>query len=112
MSWRTNPFKLLLAIAVVVVLALPCGADEPSQEYKVKAAFVFNFAKFIEWPKEVFSSADAPFVIAVVGTDPFNGSLEQAVAGKRIGTRGGGDPALRFSRQNWTVPDSLRADNR
>lgn len=87
MHWQSNQFRSLLAIAAVLVLALPCGADEPSQEYKVKAAFIFNFAKFIEWPREVFSSADAPFVIAVVGADPFNGALEQAVAGKKVGTR-------------------------
>jgi hypothetical protein len=88
MRWQADQFKLLLALAAVLGLALPCGAYEPSQEYKVKAAFIFNFAKFIEWPREVFSSADAPFVIAVVGADPFNGALEQAVAGKRVGTRG------------------------
>jgi hypothetical protein len=80
-----NSFKLLQAVITLLGLALLCGADEPSQEYKVKAAFIFNFARFIDWPAVVFATDDAPFVIAVVGTDPFNGALEQAVAGKKIG---------------------------
>jgi hypothetical protein len=80
-------FKPLPVILAVLGLALLCGGDEPSQEYKVKAAFIYNFARFIEWPPEAFANADAPFVIAVVGTDPFNGALEQAVAGKKVGTR-------------------------
>jgi hypothetical protein len=87
MRRRRDRFILLLAMTAMLALALPCGADEPSQEYKVKAAFIYNFARFVEWPSESFASADAPFVIAVVGTDPFNGALEQAVAGKKVGTR-------------------------
>lgn len=87
MHRRNYQFKSLPAIAAVLGLVLLCGADEPSQEYKVKAAFIYNFARFTEWPQSVFSSADTPFVIAVVGTDPFNGALTQAVAGKKVGTR-------------------------
>jgi hypothetical protein len=78
-------FKPLAAIVAVLALAL-CGSDEPSQEYKVKAAFIYNFAKFIEWPSGHFASDDSPFVIAIVGTDPFNGELDRALAGKKVGT--------------------------
>jgi hypothetical protein len=70
----------------VLLLPLPCGADGPSQEYKVKAAFIYNFAKFTEWPDGHFASDDTPFVIAVAGTDPFDGALDKAVAGKKVGT--------------------------
>ncbi len=80
-------FKPPLAISATLCLFLLCGTDQPSQEYKVKAAFIYNFARFIEWPAEAFSNCQAPFVIAVVGTDPFNGALEQAVAGKAVGNR-------------------------
>jgi hypothetical protein len=77
----------LLAMTAMLRCATVCRAGEPSQEYKVKAAFIYNFARFIEWPAEVFGGGDAPFVIGVVGADPFNGALEQAVAGKRVGSR-------------------------
>jgi hypothetical protein len=85
-SPRRN-LKPLAAIAATLWLANACRADDPSQEYKVKAAFIYNFARFIEWPASAFSSSDAPFVIGVVGTDPFDGALDQAVAGKKVGSR-------------------------
>jgi hypothetical protein len=87
MSRQKERFKPLPAILAAMGLALLCGSGEPAQEYKVKAAFIYNFARFIEWPQEVFASADSPFVIGVVGTDPFNGALEQAVTAKKVGTR-------------------------
>jgi len=78
---------LSLAVAVVSTIALPAQADEGAGEYKVKAAFIYNFARFVDWPDTAFSSADAPFVVAVVGKDPFEGILEQLVAGKQVGAR-------------------------
>jgi YfiR/HmsC-like len=62
-------------------------AAEPSQEYKLKAAFIVNFARFIGWPAGTFAGDDSPLIIATVGTDPFDGALEQAIAGKTIGKR-------------------------
>lgn len=87
MSWKSHRSRILPAIIAVLGLALIGGASEPSQEYKLKAAFIFNFARFIEWPPNSFANDDAPFVIGVAGIDPFNGALEQAVAGKKVGTR-------------------------
>jgi hypothetical protein len=87
MSRQGKRARIQPAMVAVLSLALLCGDAQPSQEYKVKAAFIYNFARFIEWPPSVFPSADAPFVIAVLGIDPFNGALEQAVNGKAVGTR-------------------------
>jgi len=63
--------------------ALPLGAGEVS-EYQVKAAYLFNFAKFVQWPQEVFANADTPLVIGVLGDDPFGEDLDKAVEGKTI----------------------------
>jgi hypothetical protein len=79
-------FRPLITAIGVACLLLTCGAEEPTPEYKVKAAFIYNFAKFIEWPDGHFAGADTPFVIAVVGNDPFGGALDQSVAGKAVGT--------------------------
>src|SRR5277367_3702098 len=79
MFWRT--------VLLVVMFAAPLRADEPAREYKVKAAFIYNFAQFVDWPDSAFNNADAPFVVAVVGKDPFEGILEEMVAGKRVGGR-------------------------
>ncbi len=60
---------------------------QSSSEYQVKAAFLYNFAKFVDWPGDAFSGASAPLVIGVIGNDPFGGALDQAINGKNIGAR-------------------------
>jgi hypothetical protein len=60
------------------------AAAQSSGEYQVKAAYLYNFAKFIEWPAESFPSSDAPFAICVLGQDPFGRVLDDIVQGERI----------------------------
>jgi hypothetical protein len=62
------------------------GAQEPS-EYEVKAAFLFNFSKFVEWPEGSFASAADRISICVLGQDPFGALLEHAVRDKRVNGR-------------------------
>ena len=81
------PLLLLCLMVACSVLTYAAPAAEPIvDEYQVKAAFLFNFAKFVEWPNEAFSDPNAPLVITVFGEDPFNGSLE-AVKGKLVNNR-------------------------
>ena len=81
------PLLFLCLMLVCTVLTHAAPAAEPiADEYQVKAAFLFNFAKFVEWPTEAFSDPNAPLVITVFGEDPFNGSLE-AVKGKLVNNR-------------------------
>lgn len=56
-------------------------------EYTVKAAYLYNFAKFVEWPAEVFHGAEDPISICVVGQNPFGRKLRDAVDGKLVGGR-------------------------
>jgi hypothetical protein len=68
------------------------GASQASLEYEVKAAFLYNFAKFVGWPDTAFDAADAPIVFCVMGMDPFDGRLERVVTdrtanGRRIEVR-------------------------
>ncbi len=58
----------------------------PSVEYEVKAAFVHNFAKFIEWPNEVFESKTSPFRIGILGSGLINDSLMR-LNGKEVQKR-------------------------
>jgi hypothetical protein len=51
-------------------------------EYQVKAAFLYNFAKFVEWPPEAMPKANAPLILGVVGEDPFGPVLEETLKGK------------------------------
>ncbi|MBU6400128.1 MAG: DUF4154 domain-containing protein [Verrucomicrobia bacterium] len=73
---------LWLAAALTVAGQAPL----PS-EYQVKAAFLYNFAKFVEWPTNAFAAPDTPILIGVFGENPFGHDLEATVAGKIINGR-------------------------
>ena len=55
---------------------------EPKGEYALKAVFLYNFCRFIEWPKSAFASPNEPIIIGVVGEDPFGSLLKEAVRGE------------------------------
>jgi hypothetical protein len=78
----------MLCVAVRVGLLAHCltvMADAPN-EYQVKAVFIFNFSHFVEWPSQAFDTPDEPFVIGVIGEDPFGVRMDEAVKGELIGT--------------------------
>src|SRR5580698_5307341 len=75
---------LLGLMALLLVSNSGFGEPTPATEYQVKALFLFNFAKYVEWPAAVFTNATAPITIGVLGTDPFGDSLQHAVAGKTV----------------------------
>jgi YfiR/HmsC-like len=82
----------LLALVLGCWLAPAQGARadasrELSPEYLIKAAYLYNFALFVEWPSTAFARADSPIVIGVVGVDPFGAALDQTVKDKSINTR-------------------------
>jgi hypothetical protein len=56
-------------------------------EYELKAAFLFNFAKFIDWPDKSFADGQSPFLVCVIGRDPFGSVLDTYLSGKMIGGR-------------------------
>ena len=58
-----------------------------SSEYQVKAAFLFHFAQFVDWPAEAFKGADSPLTYCTVGEDPLHGALDAALSGKTVGAR-------------------------
>lgn len=64
----------------------PAWSQEPapSREYQIKAVFLYNFTRFINWPESAFSSPEAPFVICVLGADPFGKALDEVIAGETV----------------------------
>jgi hypothetical protein len=79
---------LRTALALLLLLsAVPAAAQKVSGEYQLKAAFLYNFAKFVEWPAGAFPSEAAPVTICVYGEDPFGRTLEELVRNERIGNR-------------------------
>ena len=73
-------FACLLLIGAAAVRA---QESQPS-EYQLKAAFVYNFAKFVEWPATSLPPDASPFVIGILGENPFGEDLKRTVAGKKI----------------------------
>lgn len=89
---RFLPLSMFLFCAI---LGTTCSMGAPkearaqsqTEEYRVKAALLFRFAQFIEWPPEAFKDASDPVNFCTVADDPFDGALDDAVAGKKIGAR-------------------------
>ncbi len=79
---------LMLPLLIFFVFAPGAGAQANSpSEYQVKAAFLFSFAKFIDWPPGSFASPQSPFSICILGADPFGPAIDEALRGKMIGDR-------------------------
>jgi hypothetical protein len=71
------------ALGLTIFLRGACGAEAPT-EYQVKAVFVYNFSHFVEWPPQGFTAPNAPFIIGILGNDPFGVRLDEAVHGEQI----------------------------
>jgi len=80
--------SMLVCIAGCFGLPVParCAADA-SLEYEVKAAFLLNFTKFIEWPPTAFADSGSPFAICILGKDPFGQALDGILQGEAVGRR-------------------------
>ncbi len=77
---------VLVMVLTVLARAAPNGGSAP-KEPAVKAAFLYNFTKFIDWPAAAFDRPDAPFIIAMLGPTPIAAELGQAVRGRKVGGR-------------------------
>ncbi len=76
-KWRTT--RLLSGMVLASVMS--AGTVD---EYQLKAAFLYNFAKFVEWPAEAFRSDKDPLRICVLGASPFGSSLSDVLRGKMV----------------------------
>ena len=72
---------------LVLTLSTAVSGAAPLSEYRVKAVFLFNFAQFVEWPAGTFKGPETPFVIGVLGQDPFGPALDAVVRGESIDKR-------------------------
>jgi hypothetical protein len=85
------PRRFLRVCAVVLMgfCAQPVTALRAAthDEYQVKAVFLFNFTQFVAWPNAAFPSGSAPFVIGVLGHDPFGPVLDDVVRGESVAGR-------------------------
>ena len=76
-----------LMLAALLSLGTARGDDAQLTESKLKAAFLFNFAKFVEWPPTAFAATNSPITIGILGENPFGGDLEAIIRDKTINNR-------------------------
>ena len=80
-------FVALLAIALLAAFG-PAGRlgsqDQGLSEYEVKARYLYSFPLFVEWPERAFRTPDSPFVLGIVGRDPFGGTLNELTTNRTL----------------------------
>lgn len=93
----------LLLCAVLLALGTQAATAQPrAGEYQVKAAFLFNFTLFTDWPQAAFAGPAAPLAICILGDDPFGSFLDDTVRGERVAGR---DLVVRRYREVGEIED-------
>ena len=76
-SYRINALLVFCSLLFM-------SAQISTREYQIKAAFLFNFTQFVEWPDHCFANPESRAVIGVLGKDPFGNFLEETIVGETI----------------------------
>lgn len=87
--WRERVrcwFGILIWLCCIVFGGRATG-QEVSREYQLKAVLLYNLTQFVEWPLSAFGSPGAPFVVCILGADPFGSVLDEAVRTERSNNR-------------------------
>lgn len=79
-------YLLQTGIALLCLFSIQSlQAQTGSKEYRVKAVFLFNFTQFVEWPAVAFNSPTSPFIIGILGDDPFGNSIDETILNEKVG---------------------------
>lgn len=86
MSRRCGFVALIVALSILPQAGI-CDGLSKSKEYELKAAFVYNFTKFIEWPPHSFSTGNDPIIVGVLGDSALGPQLEHLVRDRTVNGR-------------------------
>ena len=81
------------AIGMLLLALVPCSVpaadstNKLTREYDLKAAFLFNFTQFVEWPPDAFPDAGTPITICILGDDPLGSSLDEILQNEMVRSR-------------------------
>lgn len=81
------PFRQFAQVLISLLIASFALHAQRADEYQVKALFIYNFAKFVEWPPTSFTGAHDPITVCIAGEDPFGSEFDQAVQNKTVNSR-------------------------
>lgn len=93
-------FFALLSLLMLINARVPPQAAV-AREFQIKAVFLYNFTRFVQWPETAFGRSDAPFVIGILGDNPFGSYLDQTVTGESAGDHG-------LVIERYSSPDEIR----
>ncbi len=87
----SRPSRKIRVLCAAIAASWLCSVvwSQPAKptEYEVKAAYLYNFGRFVRWPEAAGPAAPADFLICILGTDPFGASLENTIAQQMIGDK-------------------------
>ncbi len=84
---RKTSGRYTCLIAAVVMAFAPGVRAQSATESQMKAAFLYSFAKFVEWPADSYAERNTPITIGIMGKDPFGRDLEDIVRGRSAAGR-------------------------
>jgi len=88
MAVLTSRARFLLVFAALLIRgAAPHAQAPPTGERAVKAAFLYNFTKFVEWPSSAFDGTSGPFTVCVFAGDGFGRDVDEMLSGESVGGR-------------------------
>jgi hypothetical protein len=87
MTARPLHSLLLALLLTIITVGTARAAVHVTKEYQLKAAFLYNFVKFVGWPDRRFATQESPIVIGVLGDNPFGTELQDLVKNRKIGAR-------------------------
>jgi hypothetical protein len=85
--WTAWASAVRVVLCALLLEGAWCGANPPSLETQVKAAFLTKLAMFVDWPPGVFPNEAAPVCIGILGEDPFGRLAEEAALAERVNGR-------------------------
>jgi YfiR/HmsC-like len=85
---KTARKRSLISFLPALILwfgAVTLLAQTVAKEYRIKAAYLFNFSQYVEWPPDAFKDANDPLTYCTIGDDPFQGMLDESLNAKSAG---------------------------
>lgn len=77
------PPSVAWCVAAACLAGGAARAEAPT-EFAVKGAYLSRFGEYVDWPEEAFQGSGSPFVIGILGMDPFDGALDQVARNRNI----------------------------
>ncbi|MDH5541857.1 MAG: YfiR family protein [Nitrospinota bacterium] len=95
MKRKNGEIHVIAAVISLLLCSSAFSSEKVFTEYQVKSVFIYNFAKFVDWPEQAFSSEASPVNVCVLGEDPFGNEMDLLT---KKSARGRGFDVLRFSK--------------